>query len=563
MNSLPIVSPMQVRTKITLCVATLAMVIVACAALLLWNSERITSNHQRTSLAYEELGGYLRLSGEMFRTFKQARRDLMDGDGELEFSLDEAEQRIVAIVEEIRVYERREQALLSRRARDNQGLSRLDNLKDELASAFDDLRQARIMIAEGRQDEARAFLDRSLKTKIDGRVNSLIEAAIADERQELTEALYEIEVINRIAVWAAVLATVLGLGLTALVVRALVVRLRTSLINLERGAEQFAAGQLDHEVPVVGQDEFAMVSRRFNAMARQLLRQRKALEEGRALLEDRVAERTEALRTANAELERRDASRRQFFADIGHELRTPITAVRGEAEVALRSREDHQKIYGAALKRIVGISDQLTRFVNDIFIIAREQAGVLDLRSGHVDLNKLVVQSIEQMKILIDTNHVGLLFNGPNEAALIEGDEQRLGQLLRILLSNAIEHSPVGVDVQVRLRRNGGWWELSIEDNGPGISPAEAQQVFERFYRGGSSGKVGTSGGTGLGLPIARSLVQAHGGRIWIDENYKQGTAMRTTLPALEDAPRAPAGDVSVGDGAVGDAAEETGEQTP
>ena len=414
-------------------------------------------------------------------------------------------------------------------------VARIEALRLELEEAFADIRETERLFAAGEGEAARAFLGTSLQTRIDGRINGMIEAALADERSELAEALEEIEVVNRIGVWAAVAATVIGLILTGVVIFMLVLRLRTSLVNLESGAEIFAAGQLDHEIPVSGDDEFAVLAGRFNGMARQLLRQREALEEARATLEQRVAERTEALRAANAELERRDAMRRRFFADIGHELRTPITAVRGEAEVALRAKQDQQEIYHSALDRIVDIADQLTRFVNDIFLIAREQAGVLDLRSDVIDLKQAVCAGVEHMRTMIDQHDVTVTTELGEDPVLIEGDAQRLGQLIRILLSNAIRHAPSGVQILVVLRRVKGGWELSVEDDGPGIPESEIHRVFERYYRGGASAVPADQGGTGLGLPIAKSLVQAHGGRIWIDPDFGSGTAVRAVLPALED----------------------------
>ncbi len=526
---------MLVRTKILLCVGILASVIVACAAMLLWNADRSTYNHLRMRLAYEELGGYLQLSGEVFRTFKQIRRDLMHGGGKLTFSLDDAQSEVETIIAEIAADEAAEVAVGARENEDMGDVSRTQALRQELIRAFDDIRETERMLADGRFADARAFLDASLENRIDGRVNFMIEVALADERSELQTASAEIEWVNQVGLWAAVAATATGLALTGLVVVTLVLRLRTGLVNLEQGAALFATGQLTHEIPVSGNDEFAVLSQRFNTMARELRQQHEALEEARASLEVRVAERTVALRVANNELQRRDANRRQFFADIGHELRTPITAVRGEAEIALRTRQDHQETYRAALSQIIGIADQLTRFVNDIFLVAREQAGVLDLRREVTDLKKAVCAGVEQMNSAIDGGQASLTTAFEDSQALIEGDVQRLGQLVRILLSNAIQHSHAGVRIHVRLHRTEAGWELCVEDDGPGIPDSEVNRVFERFYRAATVPDPSSTGGTGLGLPIARSLVNAHGGRIWIDSGRRQGTAVRAVFPALDE----------------------------
>jgi len=518
---------MQVRTKIALCVSTLAIVIVACAGLLLWNTDRATYNHKRTSLAYEELAGYLRLSGEVFRTFKQVRRDLIDGSGELAVDIDEAEVRIFAILDEISKHVSEESRVGWRPDEAVDDLPRIALLRDALADVFRDVRTSQRLVAAGRGDQASALLGRSLEEQIDGQANTIIEAALADERGELAQALREIEDVNRIAIGAALFATLSGIALTALVIFILVIRLRDSLANLQAGAEVFASGRLDHAIPVSGDDEFATLARRFNVMASQLRQKHRAVEDARTLLEIRVGERTEELRAVNDELKRRDANRRQFFADIGHELRTPITAIRGEAEVALRSRQDREESYRDALDRIVGITDDLTRFVNDIFLIAREQAGVLDMRKEVIDLTEAVGTAIDQLRTTGEPKGIEIGKQFECDEMLIDGDLHRIGQLVRILVTNAIQHSPPGTSVAVTLRAAGTGWELGVLDNGPGISVEDEHRVFERFYRGQRSSENTASGNAGLGLPIAKSLVQAHGGRIWIDQSHVPGTAVR------------------------------------
>ena len=525
---------MQVRTKITLCISILAAVIITCAGLLLWNTQRSTYNHQRSTLAYQQLAGYLQFSSELFRTFKQVRRDLMDGGGVLAFDLDEAEQRLIAIVDDIRMTEVQEsQAVGLREDEVYEDQNRLNALQREVSGAFDDIRRGKDMLAAGKAAEARLFISATLTERIDVRISQIIEEAVEDEREEVAEALAQIELVNRIAFWVAIAATVTGLPLTALVVYTLLLRLRRNLSNLERGAEIFGAGQLDHKIPVHGKDEFAKLSHRFNAMAHQLQEQHQALEDARISLEHRVEERTEELRAANAELERRDEMRRQFFADIGHELRTPITAVRGEAEVALRARSDHRETYRSALDRIVEISGQLTRFVNDIFLIARAQAGVADMRRAEVDLNEVINMAVGQLRTLTEEYDAQLTLDVPESPAMVEGDMQRLCQLLQILLSNAVKHSQPGVRIEIALRLKANDWRLSVSDNGPGIPMEERPHVFDRFYRGGASVKPRPAQGTGLGLPIAKSIVQGHDGRIRIDP-IRQGTAVHVSLPVSQ-----------------------------
>ncbi len=526
---------MQVRTKITLWATSLAAITFACAGLLLWNSERTKFNHHLTTLAYEELTGLLHLSGEVFRTFKQVRRDLTGNEGILTFDLDEAQNRIDGIIDGVRRVTSKEVKIIGEQDRPDNDLNRVNNLRLEIAAAFADVRGAIKMIESGNQGGARALLETALQMRVDEKIDRIIEAAVEDEREEVSEALRRIALINQVSIWAAVAAAIAALLLTTLVIVTLVLRLRISLTALETGAAIFAGGRLEHRIPVYGRDEFATLSTRFNDMAHELLEQRHALEEARESLERRVAERTEELREANEELERRDKTRRQFFADIGHELRTPITAVRGEAEVALRARGDHRSVYGSALTRIIEITDQLTRFVNDIFMIAREQSGVVDMRRGAVDLTDAASSAVEQLRTLIVERSASISTEFEATPALVEGDTQRLCQLVQILLSNAIYHSQDAVDVKVSVSKTGDNWRITVEDDGPGIPDADKAQVFERFYRGSNLDRKERLQGTGLGLPIAQSIVHAHGGRIWIDTVQALGTAVHAEFPAVSE----------------------------
>ncbi|MEM6906576.1 MAG: HAMP domain-containing protein, partial [Pseudomonadota bacterium] len=364
---------MQVRTKIALCVSVFAAVVAAAAALLLWNTNRTTYNQHRTAYAYQQLAGYLQLSGEVRGMLTDVHKDIFHGSGEMSMDLTQLEVRIGQIVDRILISQNSEKQLATETASQTNADIRLSLLQNEFASTFDDLRHMARLLEEGDRQGAMTVLETRVEPRINGPISGLMAAGVVDDRAELSKAVQDIAQVNRIAHHAAVGATVLGIVLTGLVTLFVALRLKRSLNELGTGVQRFADGELEHRMPVTGQDEFALLAQRFNIMAAQLRHQREALEEARSTLELRVEERTEELKAANEELRSRDAQRRQFFADIGHELRTPITAVRGEAEVALRAKRDHAEIYRGALTRVIGISDQLTRFVNDIFLIAREQ----------------------------------------------------------------------------------------------------------------------------------------------------------------------------------------------
>lgn len=525
---------MQVRTKLALCVGSLAGVVVLCAILLLISTYSSSYNRDRLDLAYRELGGYLQLSAEISGTFNLVRRDLMDEDRALTFDLAKAERSIFEAVRAIEI-DALEEAEIGLRPRETESdVSRVEALRSLLSEAIADVRKAEQMIDKGDVVAGRALLLVSLGVFVEGRIDDLMKIAIEDEREEVAVAIQETERIERLELRFATAAAIAGLLLTALILYILASRVDVGLRNLETGASIFAAGRLDHRIPVSGRDEFAVLSARFNTMAGQLLEQRDALEDARNELEQRVAERTDALRAVNGELNIRHKMRTQFLADIGHELRTPITAMRGEAEVALRSRKQQREAYRSALERIVGITDQLTRFVNDIFLIARQQAGVIDMRRGGIDLSQAISSAVDHLQTVAVGKGAVLSLALPIEKAKIEGDEQRIRQLVQVLVTNAILHSGEGVKIDISLQHRKDGWRLTVSDNGPGIPNDQLPHVFERYYRGGKLASKELQG-TGLGLPIAKSIVEAHGGRIWIDQNQPSGTAVHVHFSSVDD----------------------------
>ena len=171
---------MQIRTKLVMSVSTLAAVVVTCSALLLWNTYSATYNQKRTSLAYEELTGYLSLSSEVLGTFKRVRRDLLNEGSSLSFDLGEAQARVFKIVADITETTIDEDKVGLRAGEVDEDQQRARNLARELENAFADVRQTELLVKNGRVDEARDFLDKSLKIRLDGVVTGIINDAVED-----------------------------------------------------------------------------------------------------------------------------------------------------------------------------------------------------------------------------------------------------------------------------------------------------------------------------------------------------------------------------------------------
>ncbi|MEV7867232.1 HAMP domain-containing sensor histidine kinase [Streptomyces sp. NPDC088124] len=220
---------------------------------------------------------------------------------------------------------------------------------------------------------------------------------------------------------------------------------------------------------------------------------------------------------------------RQFVADAGHELRTPLASIRGYAELTRRGREETGPDTRYALGRIEAEAERMTGLVEDLLLLARLDAG-RPLSYEATDLSPLVVDALSDAHAAGQGHHWRLELPGPEEPpATVHGDASRLHQVLVNLLANARTHTPPGTTVVARVRRDGASVVLDVRDDGPGIPPALLPHVFERFARGDAS-RSRAAGSTGLGLAIVQAVVTAHGGTVTV-ESAPGRTVFSVRLP--------------------------------
>ena len=203
---------------------------------------------------------------------------------------------------------------------------------------------------------------------------------------------------------------------------------------------------------------------------------------------------------------------RQFVADASHELRTPLASIRGYAELVRRQHADVEPEVGHALRRVESEAVRMSGLVEDLLLLARLDAG-RDLVTEEVDLAALLVDTVSDAHVA-GPDHTWRV-DLPDVGVLVPGDGARLHQVLANLLANARTHTPAGTTATARLRTEGGWAVLQVEDDGPGIPPDLAAHVFERFARGDSS-RSRQAGSTGLGLAIVSAVVGAHEGTVTV-----------------------------------------------
>jgi signal transduction histidine kinase len=242
----------------------------------------------------------------------------------------------------------------------------------------------------------------------------------------------------------------------------------------------------------------------------------------------RYAIERQRLEAARQELERQ---RDEFFNSVSHDLRTPVAAIKAAIGVVLAHEPEGTS---PALHRLLAnidlAADELTRLIDDLLEVARLQAGRVELYLSEVDLRDVVTRAIRSLEPLIQARGQQLELSLPTEPFVVSVDVQRLGRVVRNLVGNAQKYGRAGGRITIALERTSSDVNLLIGDDGPGIPIADQEHVFERFYRGSGSAADGPAG-TGLGLPIARGLVELHGGALTLQSQPGRGSTFRVSLP--------------------------------
>jgi two-component system, OmpR family, sensor kinase len=231
-------------------------------------------------------------------------------------------------------------------------------------------------------------------------------------------------------------------------------------------------------------------------------------------------------------------SQRRFIADASHELRSPLTALKGEMELALRrerSDDEYRRVIRSSLQEV----DRLTLLTQDLLTLARVDAGVMQPRFESIDAPDRVRNVIDRLRHVADQKNVQLTVGGAASADLL-ADPGLLDQLLWNLVDNAVKFTPPGGKITVAVDERPGSMVFTVRDTGPGVAGRDVERIFERFYRADQARTASSGpGGTGLGLSIVRAITEVHGGRA-VAANHPDGGAVFEVVLPTAPPPRKP-----------------------
>jgi signal transduction histidine kinase len=307
------------------------------------------------------------------------------------------------------------------------------------------------------------------------------------------------------------IALLLYAGLTALLFGLFIVATLTSRIDkLAQAARQVAEGKLETRLAVEGSDEIAKLAETFNWMASSLQK----LDSQKRLVEQ---------------------TRRTLIAGVSHDLRTPLTTMRVMIEAIADGVVTDPDTVARYVHSTLSELQHLSRLIDDLFELAKLDAGQLELQFDMSSLNDLISDVLSSMSVQATQHHIRVDGCVNPDADLVYMAPDKIQRVIYNLLDNALSYTPPDGLVTINACRDGAHIRVDVHNTGSYIDPVHVPHIFESFYRGESSRVRGDDGrrGTGLGLAIARGFVEAHRGKIWVDSTPERGTTFSFTLPAL------------------------------
>lgn len=511
---------LRLVTTIKLIIGAMLAIVLALTVMMVWTSQRAGWLSDRMNLAHQVYETHLSLSAHAYQLFKQYGDALIIGDRDQGVGERELIAAVRADIERLRMLIALEiDHVGPEESSELETLAEIEAKTNSLIAALETYRTAP---PEGAFRSGWSKLSTILDGEIDRDFRGLIDRAIADEVNEVDAARAQIEHyarMNRIFASCAALSTLLAAaGAVVLVDR----RIRRPAQNVLAGVEKFGAGDYEHRIALRGCHEFSQIAQALDGMAAKIQDRTQLVLEQRADLERKVAQRTAQLEAMLERAQTAERNRRTLLSDVSHELKTPLTIIRGEADIALRGAASDTAPLREALERTRHAAIHTARIVDDLLFIARAEEGKPRIATETIDLAELLHEVARNFAS--DATVTCRATPAP-----VSADPGRLRQAILIFYDNARRHG--GSEIVFLLNSQDDCLHVSVEDNGPGMSDAEKAQAFERFFRGSGAMSSATPG-LGLGLPVARAIIEAHGGAVSLSDRAGGGLVASFTLPA-------------------------------
>jgi|GEM_PF-3105067 len=290
------------------------------------------------------------------------------------------------------------------------------------------------------------------------------------------------------------------IGLVAAFLLALLLsqKLTKSIADIAAAAKRFSAGDYTSRTCSTDKDEIGTLGKTFNAMADAILHIQQ--------------------------------TRRNFFSNISHELKTPLSCIKATTEALIDGIAVNEQERTQYLERILAETDRMSRLVHEITDTEQLESGKMFIKQERLDLATLLLNQADKIELLLKGKNLSLLLRLETDKRYVLGDTDRFKQVLDNLLSNAIRHAPSGSRIGLLLTEENKWLQVCVSDQGEGITDEDLPLIWERFYRVDKS-RNRSLGGSGLGLTISRGLIEAMGGTISVESKKEKGTIFKIRIP--------------------------------
>lgn len=513
------------KRKLLLFGLTTAFIVVVALTYSAISANLTRENLKQSTIAQSLLVEHQQLSSISYRLFKQLTDEVIFDRNANQADVRRKQVLIESSLSNIRQLELEQRTALGVEVTQGsvEDTDELEQLLDEIIKEFQLVVVSLSTTPPGQQERLR----RLLEVTIDDQFREAINAAVSRQSRVVAAINARIDTLNTAMVWFAIGLGALSFLLIIYGCYWLFNQLYQPIVLIKGATNAIASGYYHNPISEKLDDEFEELAASINQLAARLQDHEANEEESRKNLEFEVEQRTRELTNANLQLTKIDSRRRQFISDVSHELRTPLTIIRGEAQVTLRQKSACEEDYTATLTAILEQSVNLSRLVDDLLLLTRAEMNQLHLQIAATKIKPLLDAEVLKWQRLHKDRNISLITDSCQDDAAAMIDKSRIHQVLSILLDNAIKYSLSGLPIEVSVSERDSFIMIAVKDTGQGISAAEVENIFERFVRFSKHDE-----GLGLGLSIAKAIVEAHGGQIAVESIQGEGSVFSMTLPA-------------------------------